>query len=89
MCLENIELPQKFQYADIFNLHKVLCKKKYQNLFAILPRFLYYKITFYTTKMAIFIAFKIDIKSSYSSKDIEMKLGTIKVCFFKKCKFYN
>ena len=34
--------------------------------------FWYYKKDSYTTKMAIFIAFKIDIKISYSSKDIEM-----------------
>ena len=35
--------------------------------------------TFYTTKMAIFIAFKIYIKISYSSKDIKMAQGNIKI----------
>ena len=39
--------------------------------------------------MAIFIAFKIDITISYSSKDIEMALGKVKNLIFKKYKFCN
>ena len=51
--------------------------------------FWYHKKSFYTSKKTIFIAFKIDIRISYSSKNIEMTYGTVKLCFFKKCKFYN
>ena len=39
--------------------------------------------------MTIFIAFKIDISISYSSKDIEMALGKVKNHIFKKYKFCN
>ena len=39
--------------------------------------------------MAIFIAFKIDNKISYSLKDIEMAQGNMKINFFKKYKFCN
>ena len=37
--------------------------------------------------MAIFVALKIDIKISYSSKDKEMMTGNIKICFSKNYKF--
>ena len=49
--------------------------------------FLYYKKAFYTTKMDIFIAFRISIKISHSSKDKKMAQGNMKISFFKKYRF--
>ena len=59
---------KKNEYLEI----RSCAKKRIKIFFLFCLGFLYYKKAFYTTKMAIFIAFKIDIKISYSSKDIEM-----------------
>ena len=63
---------------SITNLSKMVNKKNRRKSFWYFALVFIFQKTSYATKMAIIIAFKIDIKISYSSKDIKMAQANMK-----------